>query len=126
LSCGHGREGTDQARKSNSAATRLVNGGAEVLGGLLVRAITVEIARHDHAATHRPRRAGFRRDHGATISTGTDNAVLHKWWNGSAWGGWESLGRSVFSEVSAVSWAANRLDLFAIGTDSAVYREKFG
>jgi hypothetical protein len=57
---------------------------------------------------------------------GTDNAVWHKWWDGSSWGGWESLGGSVFSEVSAVSWAANRLDLFAVGTDSAVWRKKFG
>ena len=23
---------------------------------------------------------------------GTDNALWHKWWNGSAWSGWESLG----------------------------------
>jgi len=25
-----------------------------------------------------------------------------------------------------VSWAANRLDLFVVGTDSAVYRKKYG
>jgi hypothetical protein len=23
---------------------------------------------------------------------GQDNALYHKWWDGSAWGGWESLG----------------------------------
>jgi hypothetical protein len=60
------------------------------------------------------------------FAVGTDNAVWHKWWDGSAWGGWESLGGSVFSEVSSVSWAANRLDLFGVGADSAVYRKKFG
>jgi hypothetical protein len=52
--------------------------------------------------------------------------LWHRWWDGIAWGGWESLGGSVFSEVSAVSWAANRLDILAIGTDSAVYRKKYG
>jgi hypothetical protein len=48
------------------------------------------------------------------------------WWDGSNWGGWESLGGSVFSPVSAVSWAANRLDLFVTGGDSAIYRKRYG
>ena len=40
------------------------------------------------------------------------------------WSGWESLGGVVYSPGSPVSWAANRLDLFVIGTDSAVHRKK--
>ena len=26
------------------------------------------------------------------FARGTDNAMYHRWWNGSSWGGWESLG----------------------------------
>jgi len=26
------------------------------------------------------------------FARGTDNAMWHRWWDGSAWGGWESLG----------------------------------
>jgi hypothetical protein len=51
---------------------------------------------------------------------GTDNAVWHRWWDGAHWGGWESLGGSLFSPVSAVSWSGDRLDLFAMGGDSAL------
>jgi hypothetical protein len=72
------------------------------------------------------------------FAVGGDNALWHRWWDGSSWGGWDSLGGSVFSApdagataghqaaVSAVSWAANRLDLFVLGSDSAVYRKKYG
>ncbi len=38
-----------------------------------------------------------------------------------SWGGWESLGGIVTSPPSAVSWGPNRLDIFAVGTDSAMY-----
>jgi hypothetical protein len=57
------------------------------------------------------------------FALGQDHAVWHKWWNGSSWGGWESLGGWLFSEVSAVAWASNRLDLFAIGRDNAVWHK---
>lgn len=53
---------------------------------------------------------------------GTDNAVWHKWWNGSSWGGWESLGGVATSPVSAVSWASNRIDLSVKGTDNALWQ----
>jgi hypothetical protein len=56
---------------------------------------------------------------------GLDTALWHRWWNGSSWGGWESLGGVVFSPGDPVSWAANRLDLFVVGTDSAVWHKNF-
>ena len=39
----------------------------------------------------------------------------------AAWGPWESLGGVIESPPAAISWAPNRLDIFAIGTDSAVW-----
>jgi len=38
-----------------------------------------------------------------------------------AWHGYESLGGTITSKPSATSWAANRIDVVARGTDSAVY-----
>ena len=37
------------------------------------------------------------------------------------WSGWESLGGQITSKPSAVSWAANRIDVVARGLDSAVW-----
>jgi hypothetical protein len=55
---------------------------------------------------------------------GTDNAMYHKAWNGSAWdAGWESLGGTFNSPPVAVSWGENRIDLFALGTDNAMYHK---
>ena len=41
----------------------------------------------------------------------------HLWWNGSQWKGWEGLGGSLTSAPAVASWAANRLDVFAAGSD---------
>ena len=58
---------------------------------------------------------------------GTDRAVYHKWWNGSAWGpsvtGYENMGGVATSTPQAVAWGPNRLDLFVTGTDSALYHK---
>jgi len=58
---------------------------------------------------------------------GTNGALHHKWWNGSAWGpsasGWEFMGGICASAPVAVSWAASRLDVFVIGTDGALYHK---
>ncbi len=39
----------------------------------------------------------------------------------AAWGGWESLGGILQSPPVAVSWGPNRIDVFAMGDDSALY-----
>ncbi len=39
----------------------------------------------------------------------------------SGWSGWESLGGIITSSPNAVSWASNRIDAVARGTDSAVW-----
>ena len=58
---------------------------------------------------------------------GTNRAMYHKWWNGSAWGpsvtGYESLGGVCTSPAEVVSWGANRLDAFVIGTNRALYHK---
>ena len=36
-------------------------------------------------------------------------------------GRWESLGGTIFSQPSVVAWGSNRLDVFAIGGDSACW-----
>ena len=50
-----------------------------------------------------------------TFVRGTDNALWHKWWNGSRWSDWESLGGNLTSAPAAVSWGPNRIDVFARG-----------
>jgi Repeat of unknown function (DUF346) len=58
---------------------------------------------------------------------GTDRALYHKWWNGSAWGpsltGYEGMGGICESAPQAVAWGPNRLDVFVTGTNSALYHK---
>ncbi|MET0693327.1 MAG: hypothetical protein ABWY56_05320, partial [Propionibacteriaceae bacterium] len=56
---------------------------------------------------------------------GTDNACWHKWWDGSAWSGWESLGGGFNSGIAASSWGPGRLDLFGQGQDGACWHKWF-
>lgn len=50
---------------------------------------------------------------------GTDNALYHKWFDGS-WHGYEGLGGTLGSDPSAVSWGPNRIDVFARSTTSTL------
>jgi hypothetical protein len=58
---------------------------------------------------------------------GTDGALYHKWWDGSAWGpsltGYERQGGVCTSPPRAAAWGPNRLDVFVIGTDAALYHK---
>ncbi len=58
---------------------------------------------------------------------GTDSALYHKWWDGSAWGpsvtGYEYLGGVCTDEPRVVSWGTNRLDVFVTGTDKQLYHK---
>jgi hypothetical protein len=58
---------------------------------------------------------------------GTDRALYHKWWDGSAWGpsvtDWEYLGGVCTSQPTVVSWGPDRLDVFVTGSDSALYHK---
>jgi len=58
---------------------------------------------------------------------GTDLAMYHKWWDGSAWGpsvaGYEYQGGICMSAPEVASWGPNRLDAFVLGTDHALYHK---
>jgi spore germination protein YaaH len=56
---------------------------------------------------------------------GTDNALWHRWFDGTSWKPWESLGGVLTSAPGAVSWGANRLDVFVRGTDNAVWHRSW-
>jgi len=56
---------------------------------------------------------------------GTDSALYHKAWNGSAWSGYESLSGVVEWPPEAVSWAPNRLDIFVRGSDQGLYHKSW-
>jgi hypothetical protein len=57
------------------------------------------------------------------FAKGTDGAVHHRWWDGTNWGGWESLGGIITTNISATAWGANRLDLFVGGTNNAMFHK---
>src|SRR5579859_5882301 len=58
---------------------------------------------------------------------GTNRALFHKWWNGSAWGpsltGYEAQSGICESVPQAVAWGPNRLDVFVTGTDSQLFHK---
>ena len=96
-------------------------GGWESLGGVLEST---------------PKAVSWSRNRLDVFAVGTDSALWHRWWDGSSWGGWESLGgvlespiggsRLSLGAVDATAWAANRLDIFAVGTDSAMWHRWWG
>jgi hypothetical protein len=55
------------------------------------------------------------------FARGTDNAMYHRWWDGTQWGGWEDLGGIITTPPACTSWGPNRIDCFAAGTDNAMY-----
>ena len=56
---------------------------------------------------------------------GMDNAVWTKFWNGSKWSNWASLGGKTPDSPTAVSWGPNRIDIFVRGLDNVVYQQYF-
>ena len=56
------------------------------------------------------------------VALGTDGALWHKAWDGARWTTWTSLGGELRAGASPdlASWGADRLDVFARGTDSAL------
>lgn len=52
---------------------------------------------------------------------GKSSELQHKWWSGSSWGGWESLGGTFTSVPAVTAWSSNRLNLVGTGTDSGAW-----
>ena len=55
----------------------------------------------------------MRDGHQEVFARGADGQVWHKWWYGSTWSGWASLGGGeVASPPAAVSMQDNHIELF--------------
>ena len=54
------------------------------------------------------------------FAAGSDNQLIHRWYNGS-WSGWEGLGGQLTADPTAVSWGTNRIDVFVQGTDGGLW-----
>ncbi len=57
------------------------------------------------------------------FAQGTDDTLVHKWWDGVSWHGWESLGGTLTAAPAAVSWGGSRIDVFVRGSDSALWHK---
>ncbi|MCL4251969.1 MAG: DUF346 domain-containing protein [Anaerolineae bacterium] len=57
------------------------------------------------------------------FAQGTNNELLHKWYEFNGWSDWESLGGTRIGDPAAVSWVENRIDVVARGTDSAIWHK---
>lgn len=49
--------------------------------------------------------------------------LLHKYFDGGKWVGWEILGEKIASTPTAVSWGVNRLDVFGVRADGKLYHK---
>jgi hypothetical protein len=63
------------------------------------------------------------------FAEGTNGALWHKWWNGSKWSGWESLGGKLTASPAAVTEVgvsnAHNIYVFVRGTDGAVWQKSY-
>lgn len=50
---------------------------------------------------------------------GTDNGVWHKWFDTTAWGGWEGLGGTLSTAPAVSATEVGDLEVFGLGTDVA-------
>ncbi len=76
------------------------------------------------AASARARRRSSRGpDRLDVFVLGTDSALYHQWWDGTAWSGFESLGGICIDEPRVTSWGSDRLDVFVVGTDGGLYHK---
>lgn len=75
----------------------------------------------------RPAAVSWDHDRLDIFEVGTDRALYHKAWDGSAWRpsqtSFESLGGIIVGLPTAVSWDHDRLDIFVVGIDRALYHK---
>jgi Repeat of unknown function (DUF346) len=55
----------------------------------------------------------------------TDNQLMHKWWYGTRWSGWEPLGGTLTSAPGAVAWAPGRIDVVARDSGNGIQHTWF-
>jgi hypothetical protein len=56
---------------------------------------------------------------------GTDGQLWHRWYTGTSWSGWESLGGKLTSSPAATSPGNGLIDVFVRGTDNAVWQKTY-
>src|SRR5215472_14148521 len=59
------------------------------------------------------------------FARGQDNALWHRWWNGTAWSGWENLQGVLTAAPAAISWGPNRIDVFIRASDDVLYADNW-
>ncbi len=57
------------------------------------------------------------------FARGQNQALWHKYWDGSRWSDWEDLGGILTSAPAAVSWGPNRIDVFARGQNNHLWHK---
>ena len=50
-----------------------------------------------------------------------DGALWNRYWDGTSWHGWESLGGELAGDPAASSWSADRIDVWAAGRDGMTW-----
>jgi Repeat of unknown function (DUF346) len=56
---------------------------------------------------------------------GSDSTLQHKWFDGSTWNDWETLGGTLTASPAAVSWGSSRIDVFARSTNNMLVHRWF-
>jgi hypothetical protein len=57
------------------------------------------------------------------FARGGDNALWHQWWDGKAWGVFQSLGGALDSSTAVTSWGPGRLDVFARSSKNTLFHD---
>ena len=50
-----------------------------------------------------------------------DGELWNRYWDGTSWHPWESLGGELTGSPAASSWSADRIDVFAPGRDGTLW-----
>jgi hypothetical protein len=95
-----------EIQRDIESSSVFANSGWEALGGVL---------------SSGPDAASWGLNRIDVFGRGTDNALWHKWWDGSSWSHWEPLGGVLSADPGVVSWGSGRLDVFVKGADEQLW-----
>jgi hypothetical protein len=73
--------------------------------------------------TSAPAVSSWQRNRLDVFGRGQNQALWHKWWDGTRWSQWEDLGGVLTSAPAAVSWGPNRIDVFGRGQNQALWHK---
>ena len=77
----------------------------------------------DGVLTSKPAVAAWSPNRLDAFGRGTDGQLWHRWWDGTSWQGWESLGGQLYPGTgpAVAAWGPGRLDVFVDGTDQQLW-----